>query len=150
MIEKNNQLQKDIKKLSASEEYTTNANLLMGIPGIGLIAAMTFLTEFGNIGRFKKLDHLCSYCGLVPDTHSSGTTERVTGISRLGNATVKKMLIECSWMAVRKDPALLLYYKQCLPRMCSNKAIIKVARKLLSRIRYVLINQKEYVIGVIS
>jgi len=54
------------------------------------------------------------------------------GITRRGNAILKTILIECSWMAIRKDPALLLYYKQLLPRMNGNKVIIKVARKSLS------------------
>jgi hypothetical protein len=53
-------------------------------------------------------------------------------------------------MAIRKDPALLLYYKQLLPRMNSNKAIVKVARKLLNRIRYVLVSQKEYETGIVN
>lgn len=51
---------------------------------------------------------------------------------------------------VRKDPTLLLFYKQLLPRMDPNKAIVKVARKLLNRLRCVLINEKEYVSGILS
>lgn len=49
-----------------------------------------------------------------------------------------------------KNPALLLYYKQQIKHMKGQKAIIKVARKLLSRIRYVLMNQKEYMMGIIE
>lgn len=144
------QLRGNIGDLSVSEKYTSNMKLLLSIPSIGLIAAMTILTEIGNIARFKKLDHLCSYCGLTPNSHSSGETERIGAISRRGNPFIKTILIECAWMAIRKDPALLLYYKQLLPRMNANKAIVKVARKLLSRIRYVLVRQKEYVTGIIS
>ena len=143
-------LQLSIKALSCTEKYATNMNLLTTVPSIGLIAAMTLLTEIGNISRFKKLDHLCSYSGLTPNSDISGETHRITGMSRRGNPFVKTILIECAWMAIRKDPALLLYYKQLLPRMNCNKAIIKVGRKLLNRIRYVLINQKEYVKGVIG
>lgn len=124
--------------------------LVVTIPSIGLISAMTLLTEIGDIKRFKTIDQLCSYCGLTPLIHNSGETERTGGLSRRGNAFIKPILIECAWMAIRKDPALLLYYKQLLPRMNGNKAIIKVARKLLNRIRYVLVNQKEYVTGVIA
>lgn len=148
--EKEKQLKAAIKELSQMERYAKNAQLLATVPGIAVIAAMTILTEIGDIKRFKKLDHLSSYCGLAPNTHSSGATERATGISRMGNAIIKTILIECSWMAIRKDPALLLYYKQCLPRMCANKAIIKVTRKMLSRIRYVLVNQQEYIKGIVE
>jgi transposase len=150
LIAREKQLQESIKALSGTEKYARNMKLLTSVPSIGLIAAMTILTEIGNITRFKKLDHLCSYCGLAPNCHSSGETERIGKISRRGNPFVKTILIECAWMAIRKDPALLLYYKQLLPRMNSNKAIVKVARKLLNRIRYVLVSQKEYETGIVN
>jgi transposase len=44
----------------------------------------------------------------------------------------------------------LLYYKEQLKRMKAQKAIIKVTRKLLSRIRYVLMNKKEYELGIVK
>jgi len=143
------QLDIAIKQLSATEYYKANVKLLQSIPSIGLLTAMVLLTEIGDINRFKRLEELCSYCGIVPNCHSSGETESTGRISKRGNAIIKTVLIECAWVAVRKDPALLLYYKQQLTHMVNQKAIIKVARKLLSRIRYVLINQQEYVLGVI-
>lgn len=150
LMAREKQLRLTLKTLSNTERYLINMKALTSVPSIGLIAAMTLLTELGDINRFKKIDHLCSYCGLTPNSHSSGETERVSGMSRRGNPFVKTVLIECSWMALRKDPALLLYYKQLIPRMNGNKAIVKVARKLLNRIRYVLKSQNEYVKGVIS
>jgi transposase len=145
-----NQIDKAIKELSKTQRYSSNVRLLLTIPSIGLLTAMILLTEIGDISRFKRLDELCSYCGIIPNCHSSGESESVGGLSRRGNAIIKKILIECAWVAVKKDPALLLYYKQQIVHMKGQKAIIKVARKLLSRIRYVLMNQKEYVLGVIE
>jgi transposase len=144
------QADKEIHKLSKSPGYSGNVSLLLTIPSIGLHTAMVLLTELGDIRRFKGIDELSSYCGIVPNCHSSGETEHIGGLSKRGNATIKKILIECAWIAVRKDPALLLYYKQQIGHMKGQKAIIKVARKLLSRIRYVLLNQQPYVNGVIS
>ena len=144
------QLLKAISDLSKTEYYAANARLLKSIPSIGSLSAMIILTEIGAISRFKKPEHLFSYCGITPNCHGSGEKERVGGMGKRGNSILKTMLIECSWVAVRKDPALLLYYKQQLPKMVANKAIIKVARKLVSRIRYVLKEQKEYVIGTIE
>lgn len=150
LTEKKKSLQTAIINLAAEDRYWDNVKLLKSVPSIGLLAAMTILTEVGDINRFAKLEHLCSYCGLTPDTHSSGENERVTGMSRRGNSTVKTILIECAWMAMRKDPAMLLFYKRLVPGMHANKAIIKVARKLLNRIRYVLKNKKEYVVGIVE
>lgn len=150
LIDKEKHLKAEIQALTMLVPYSKNIQLLTSVPSIGLIAGMTLLTELGNIHRFKNIDQLCSYCGLTPNTFSSGETERVTGLSRRGNPFVKSVLIECAWMALRKDPALLLYYKQLQPRMNANKAIVKVARKLLNRIRYVLKTENEYVKGIIA
>ncbi|MDE3143222.1 MAG: IS110 family transposase [Bacteroidota bacterium] len=139
-----------IKELSKTERYNTNVALLQTIPSIGLLTAMILLTEIGDINRFKRFDELCSYCGIVPNCHSSGEIENTGGLSRRGNGIIKNILIECAWVAVKKDPALLLYYKQQITHMKGQKAIIKVTRKLLSRIRYVLMNKKEYVLGIIE
>jgi transposase len=150
MAERKRETDAVIKQLSESERYCTNAVLLQSIPAIGPMTAMLLLTEIGDIHRFKRLDELCSYCGIVPNCHSSGEMESVGKMSRRGNSLIKDALIECAWVAVRKDPALLLYYKKQLAQMSGQKAIIKVTRKLLNRIRYVLMNQKEYVTGVIE
>jgi len=150
LLEKQKQLNKAIEILAKSDSYSGDIHLLRTVPAIGLLSGMTLLTELGNISRFQKQDHLYSYCGLTPDCHSSGDIERIGKVSRRGNIFIKTVLIECAWVAVRKDPALLLYYKQQLPKMDRNKAIIKVARKLLNRIRYVLKNKAAYQIGIVE
>jgi len=57
------------------------------------------------------------------------------------------LLIESAWIIIRKDPGLLLYYKKQIAVMESNKAIIKVARKLLNRIKLILTQKVEYQCG---
>jgi transposase len=150
LITQRKQIEQAIQSLATGSYYGDSVKLLTTIPAVGLLTAMTFLTEIGDVTRFRNIDHLCSYCGLTPDCRSSGQTERIIGITRRGNAILKTILIECSWMAIRKDPVLLLYYKQLLPRMNGNKAIVKVARKLLNRIAYVMRNRQPYVIGLVA
>jgi transposase len=132
----------------AKDQYREQVELLRSIPGIGLINAMAFLTELGEISRFN-MDTLCSYVGLTPNIYSSDQTVRMKGITHRCNHVLREALIESAWCAVRKDPALLMAYKQYVNRMHYNKAIIKVAKKLLSRIRYVLLNQTRYVYRVV-
>ena len=148
--EQKKQIDTCITELAKSDRYRSNLKLLQSIPSIGQLTGMILLTEIGDINRFKRLDELCSYCGVVPNCHNSGQSEKVGGLTRRGNNIIKRVLIECAWSAVRKDPALLLYYKEQIKKMKGQKAIIKVVRKLLSRIRYVLMNKKEYVLGVIE
>jgi transposase len=143
-------LTRQIRTLGRQEPYRTQVELLDSIPGIGLLSAMTFLTEIVDINRFKNLDHLASYVGLVPGENSSGELERTTGISRRRNSFLRVMLVECSWVAVRKDPALLMAFNKLSERMPKNRAIIRIARKLLSRIRYVLKHQEYYETCVVA
>jgi transposase len=139
-----------IRSLANSEEYRHNVRVLKSIPGISTLTAMTLLTELYEISRFKNLDKLCSYVGLKPDTDSSGETDRNTGITKRRNAQLRSLLIESSWIAVRKDPALVMTFNTLCKKMSKNNAIIRIARKLLNRIRYVLRNQHDYIPAVIQ
>jgi ABC-type uncharacterized transport system permease subunit len=58
-------------------------------------------------------------------------------------------LVEAAWVAARKDPALLRAFEGYCQRMRETMAIVKIARKLLNRIRFVLKNHKPYVPAVV-
>lgn len=141
---------KQITLLSNSEKYKNNVQLLCSIPGIGIIVAMTILTELGDISRFLTLDQLNSYIGLIPNVHASGDTEKVGRLTHRGKDILKCQLLESAWIAIRKDPALMLYYQELIKRMKPSKAIIRVTRKLINRIRYVLTQQQPYELGVVA
>jgi transposase len=141
---------RQIRQLSRSEPYSNNYQLLITVPGIGLICAMTILVQFGDITRFKTLDELCYYIGLVPKMYNSGERIQVGELIHRGRKEIKIMLIEASWIASRHDPALMAKFNALSKTMHKNKAIIRIARKLLSRIRYVLTHHKEYEAGVVK
>jgi transposase len=144
------QATRQIRVLSQQEPYAKIILLLRSIPGIGVINAMILLSEIQDMSRFKTLDKLCGYAGIVPDLHSSGEEQSVRGITRRSNNYLREAIVEGSWTIVRKDPAMLMYYKQYCNRMHPNKAIIKIAKHLLSRIRYVWLKQEPYQTGRID
>jgi len=139
-----------IRAMAKSDDYRNNVRVLKSVPGISTLTAMILLTELDDINRFKTLDHLCSYVGLIPNTHSSGEKDIKTGLSRRRNSQLRFVLIESAWTAVRKDPALIMAFNDLCKRMPKSKAIVRIARKLLNRVRYVLKNQQEYVTGVVE
>jgi transposase len=141
---------KQVRILSIQTSFVTIQQLIQSIPGIGGVNAMIIITELQDMRRFKTLDKLCSYAGIVPDTGSSGDNEKVRGITHRSNHYLRPAIVESSWVIIRKDPAMLLLYKKYCSTMIPNKAIIKIARHLLSRIRYVWINQVEYEIGIVG
>jgi len=139
-----------IRKLCKQPEYETDIALIKSISGIGEINAAVLLFELQDVSRFKHFDNLCSYVGLVPDTSDSGDTKITKGITNRSNYYLRTALVESSWSVIRKDPALLMKYKRYCRKMEKNKAIIRIAKHLLSRINYVLKNKKEYVAGVVA
>jgi transposase len=139
-----------VRVLSRQERYQKKIELIRSIPGVGEITALLFITEIGDINRFKELDSLGDYVGLVPNVHGSGEKENVLGLTHRGHHQLREKLIETSWRAVRLDPALTLAYNVYCKKMNKNKAIIKIARKMLNRIRFVMKNQTRYVTAVVK
>jgi len=139
-----------IRELSEKEPYAKQVGLLRGIPGLGILTAMIILTELETINRFGSFDKLCSFIGLIPTTHSSGEKENIGGITHRGNSFLRGALVESAWMAARIDLALNKSYHDYCKRMEPNKAIIRIARKLLNRIRFVLKNNQPYVCSVVK
>lgn len=144
------EITKNIRTLSETEEYREKVRLLRTIPGVGTLTAMILLTELHDINRFKSLDKLSSFVGLIPDTDSSGEKDRKTCMTRRHNSMLRIHLIESAWIAVRKDPALAMAFGELIKRMPKTRAIVHITKKLLNRIRYVLKNRQEYVTAVVE
>lgn len=144
------QLLNSLKKHLKEKSKYNLVEFLLTVPGIGFITATTFLTEIIDIYRFPNSDKLASYIGLVPAIESSGETEKVLGLSFQYNKYLRQLLVEASWIAVRNDPALTLVFNKYLVRMSKQKAIIRIARKLLNRMFYVLKNKHNYVHSVVA
>jgi transposase len=141
----------DIRKLMRSKEYKKLYYLLRTISGIGPLTTALLLTEIGDMKRFPSFYDLNSFIGLIPTEHSSGERELKGRLTIRRHRQLRSDLIECAWTAKRTDPALSLFYNQQLKRGKEPKLIIvKIARKLLSRIRYVWLNEKPYETGVVQ
>lgn len=141
---------RQIRKTSKEKKYNEDFNLLISVPGISLITAMNLIAEIEDITRFKNFDHLCAYVGLVPSTNSSGENEKVGSVTKRSNKRLRSLLIESAWVAARQDPALIMSYEQLCKRMKASKAIIRIAKKLLRRIRFILKNKQKYEYAIVS
>jgi transposase len=97
------------------------------------------------MGRFKNLDHLAGYCGLVPDERSSGEKTRILGLTKRRNPHLRTALVESAWVAIRTDDKLRQTYQKALGEAKTPQvAIIKVARRLLNRVRAVWLQGRPY------
>jgi transposase len=138
------EINREIRKLSQKEYYREKVNQLLSIHGIGLTTAMIILTEIDNIHRFDNQEKLASYVGLIPTSHSSGDKDIHGEMVKRGNKFLKLAIIESAWVAARVDTALHMDYIKYCRRMKKNKAIVRIARKVLNRVSFVLKNQVPY------
>ena len=125
-------------------------NLLTSVPGVGFVVAMILYSEIIDMRRFNTLDELVTYVGFAPAVRSSGEREQTMGIRKQHNKYLRNYLIEASWVAIRKDPALQMVYGKLKSRMRSQKAIIRISKKLLSRIRHVWLSEEPYIMSVVE
>ena len=116
------------------------------ISNIGLKVPDTnpLIAEIGDITRFKTFKHLSSFVGLVPRSHQSGDKDPNCSLTCRSNKYLRSVLVEAAWVAIRNDPALLQCYKERIVKSKPPYVIIKVAHKLLNRIRNVWINEVNY------
>jgi transposase len=103
---------RELERMSGREEYRVKAAALMELPGVGLVTAMVFLTELGDLRRFKNRRALANYLGLTPRSHESGKQDDRKGhISKMGPARVRKVLNQAAWCLVRLDPYWRNWYQ---------------------------------------
>lgn len=138
------------KKLRQQMPKEFIEKIMLSIPGVGFITAATLYCEIIDMKRFKRIEELASYVGLIPSTYSSGETQRSYGIIGRGNRYLRSILIESAWTAVRKDPVLLMKFNELTKRMPKSRAIVSIAKKLLRRIRHVWLEQEEYQYGIVA
>jgi len=131
------------------KHYHKDYYLLKSVPGIGGITASAIIAELGDLRRFNRLDELASLVGFVPGIYQSSDNKINLGLTKRSNSYLRSLLVEASWVAVRDDMALQQYYRKYAQKE-PNKAIIKVAHKLLSRIRAVIITGIPYQNGTIK
>jgi transposase len=110
-------------------KYGKHYQCLLSIPGIGPITASALLAEIGDFNRFDNPAEYCSFIGLIPWEDSSGESMYTRGIQPRCNKYLRPLIVEASWIAIRKEPRLLKYYRRHALKN-SKHAIIKVARRL--------------------
>ncbi len=135
---------RELKKLSQQDRHKQVYKVLVKVPGVGLLTAMVLIGEIIDMSRFESVSKLYSYVGFIPSSYSSAEKERVGSMTNRKNNWILPALVQASWIAIRSDPELLLKYEEYRKRMKAQKAIIKIARILLRRIRSVWMNKVEY------
>lgn len=124
-------LQKAVEALASEPKYRGEVARMTEVPGVGILTALTFLVELGDLRRFDNRRQVGSYLGLVPACYESGeANDRKGHITRLGPPRVRKVLNQAAWTLVRMDPLWRKRYSEIAARRGAKKAITAVMRRL--------------------
>ena len=132
--------------LTACEKYIPQINLVSTVPGIQTFAAIGIISEIGvDMSVFPSSKHLCSWAGLTPQNNESAGKKKTTRIGRSGDY-IKPLLVQCALCAIRKkcNPEIRNRYLSIKKRRGHKKAIIAIARMLLTAIYNILIKNEPY------
>ena len=132
--------------LSVAQKYLSQLELVMTVPGIQAFAAIGIISEIGvDMSVFPTSKHLCSWAGLTPQNNESAGKKKTTRISRAG-AYIKPLLVQCALCAIRKksNPEIRNRYNNLKKRRGHKKAIIAIARMLLTAIYNILKKNEPY------
>jgi len=121
-------------------------DIYCSIPGIGRISAHKLVNELDDMSEFSNENKLYRYAGVTPREHSSGEHVRQGHITCQGKPIMRKTLVECAWVAIRKDPELLQIFDGIANRVGKKIAIVAIARILLGRIKSCIKKNRFYVI----
>lgn len=95
----------DLRTMARTQRHRKQIKALTAMAGVGIFTALTFLTEMGDLKRFKNRRQVGSYAGLAPTSHESGKIDNRKGhITRQGPSRVRKVLCQAVWARVRSDP----------------------------------------------
>lgn len=134
-----------------AEQYVKiddDCKLLMSIPGVGKITAMTYKASLDDPSRFTDSDDVGAYMGLTPRQYSSGEINRHGSISKMGPKDCRTMLYEAaqSLLSVSKKKSRLKSWGlKLMKKKGRKKAIVGVARKLSVIMHRMLIERKEFI-----
>lgn len=131
--------------LSIAQKYTSEINLICSAPGLSTFSAISVISEIGvDMSVFPTSKHLCSWAGLTPQNDQSAGKKKTTRISWAG-VYIKPLLVQCALAAIKskkKHPEIYNRYAALKKRRGHKKAIIAIARMLLTAI-YNMLKKKE-------
>ena len=131
---------------TAPTEIQEVVQALQALRGVGKIVAVSIVAEVGSLSRFTNPRQLMSYSGMVSSEHSSGARIQRGGITKTGNAHLRRVIVEAAWayqhkpwiggwlakrqqgldeetkaIAWKRNGDCVLVTRNCLPKVRTNR-----------------------------
>ena len=132
------------QEIPLTKEQAHSIKLLMSMPGVGKVTALTILAEIGHISRFNSSKALCNWAGLTPRVRKSDAIVRHGKISKQGSSHLRSAMGQAAMVASRFSPRWYRVYERLAKRCGKRGARVAVARRLLTVIYYMLKRDRPY------
>ena len=135
------------KRLRDQAREDDRAQLLMTVPGVGVIVALTFAAAVDDPGRFRSSKTVGAHFGLTPKRYQSGETDVTGRISKIGDAGVRTALYEAANIVLTrpvKGSALKSWAARLAVRAGMRKAKVALARKLAVAMHRMLVDGTRF------
>ena len=141
------QILENDRRILASARATDMGRRLMEIPGVGPLLASAFIATIAEPKIFRSGRNLAAWIGLVPRQNSSGTKERLGGITKAGNRYLRQMLVVGAMAVIRqieRSGAKKPWLVQLLARRKIKVAAVALANKTARTIWAMMISGEHY------
>ena len=118
--------------------------LLQSIPGVGFVTTEVVLAEIADVDRFDSQKQVVAYAGLAPGQRESAGRTKELHIEKTGSKHLRWILIEAAWRLVQKTPRWRAIYESLKKRLRAKKAIVAIARRLLTMMVAILKSGQPY------
>lgn len=149
-------LNQQVEDMAQMDSYRDIVRNLRCLRGVETLTALTIAAETQDLRRFTSARALMGYTGMVSSEDSSGDSVRRGRITKVGNAHLRRVLVEAAWAYTRAattgtklrerragaSPEVLAIAQKAQARLfrkysrmvgrgkCPQKAIVAVAREL--------------------
>ena len=124
LIARRRAIDEDVRAALTLEPLASRVARLRCFRGIDDLSALTIAAELGDPGRFAAARQVMAFTGLVPSEYSSGASSRRGGITKTGNAHLRRILVEAAWH-YRHRPAVGTHLR--IRQRCASPAAIHCA-----------------------
>lgn len=142
-------LNSQIRQLEARIETLVNqrdVEIVSSVPGVGPRSAAAILAEIGDAKRFSNGKQIASWTGLVPSLHQSAGITILGSITKQGSKWLRWNMVEVAHAAVRvRDSKFRVLFMRVRAKKGNKTAYVAVARKMLTVIWHLLVNDEKYV-----
>ena len=126
--EEEERLDEQVAALACLPRYEARMRELTKLCGVGVLTAIVFLTELGDLNRFANRRQIAAYLGLAPSSNESGEqSDRKGHITHQGSDRVRKVLCQATWARVRHEEEEKVVYERIKAKNPKKKKIAVVA-----------------------